>query len=149
MAKAADKSTQTTGMLGPEGAGPCLPAPAASLVRPSRATHCSTTPRVEVAPAVDHHQEEGVQPGCATVEPMSWRADELKGRLAAALEELRQLSGALERSRDIGAAIGILMVTHRVTRETAFKMLCLVSSHQNRKVHVVAGDVVTTGDLPL
>ena len=41
------------------------------------------------------------------------------------------------------------MVTHRVTRETAFKMLCLVSSHQNRKVHVVAGDVVTTGDLPL
>ena len=80
---------------------------------------------------------------------MTWRADELKGRLAAALEELRQLSGALERSRDIGAAIGILMVTHRVTRETAFKMLCLVSSHQNRKVHVVAGDVVTTGDLPL
>ena len=121
----------------------------ALIATASRETHSSPKRPVEVTPAVDHHQEEGVQPGCATVEPMSWRADELKGRLAAALEELRQLSGALERSRDIGAAIGILMVTHRVTRETAFKMLCLVSSHQNRKVHVVAGDVVTTGDLPL
>jgi hypothetical protein len=58
------------------------------------------------------------------------------------------LQVALEGSREIGAAIGVLMSHHRVTQQVAFAMLSTASQQLNRKLRVVAGQVVETGDLP-
>ena len=58
------------------------------------------------------------------------------------------LQAALESSREIGAAIGVLMSYHRVTREVAFELLRSASQRLNRKLRDVAGEVVQTGTLP-
>lgn len=58
------------------------------------------------------------------------------------------LMQALTTSRQIGAAVGILMVTHKITEEQAFLMLRDSSQHLNRKLRDVAGQVAETGMLP-
>ena len=66
-------------------------------------------------------------------------------RLDAAESRALQLEAALDHSRDIGAAIGILMALRRVTREQAFDELRRASMARNVKLHVLALEVVETG----
>lgn len=68
-------------------------------------------------------------------------------RLDAAESRAIQLEMALTHSRDIGAAIGILMGLSRLTREQAFEELRLASMARNVKLHVLATHVVETGSL--
>ncbi len=58
------------------------------------------------------------------------------------------LRSALDSSRQIGAAIGILMAHHRVTQESAFELLRRASQQLQRKLRDVATTVVETGALP-
>lgn len=58
------------------------------------------------------------------------------------------LERALSASRQIGAAIGILMATYKVTEDQAFDMLRGSSQHLNRKLRDIASAVTETGDLP-
>ncbi len=67
---------------------------------------------------------------------------------ARARERAGHLERALENSRTIGVAMGILMGQHKITREQAFDLLRLASQTTNRKLADVAGDVQETGALP-
>jgi hypothetical protein len=75
------------------------------------------------------------------------------GALAASAasnrERAHQLQRALETSRDIGMAIGILMHQHKLTRSQAFDLLRIASQNSNRKVHEIAVEVADTGVLTL
>jgi AmiR/NasT family two-component response regulator len=68
-------------------------------------------------------------------------------RLDAAESRARQLEAALDHSRDIGAAIGILMALRRLTREQAFDHLRRASMARNVTLHVLALEVVETGSV--
>jgi AmiR/NasT family two-component response regulator len=67
--------------------------------------------------------------------------------LLAARETIRQLTEALDTSRDIGAATGILMSQFGVTQEQAFDLLRRVSQNRNIKLRDIARDVIYTGTL--
>ena len=58
------------------------------------------------------------------------------------------LEKALESGRRIGAAMGILMATRRLTEPQAFDALRVASQHSQRKLRDVAEDVLLTGELP-
>lgn len=68
--------------------------------------------------------------------------------LYEAEDRAENLQAALQSSRDIGAAIGVVMSHHKVTREAAFDLLRTASQQLNRKLRDVAGEVVDTGTLP-
>jgi hypothetical protein len=68
--------------------------------------------------------------------------------LYEAEEQSTNLRSALDSSRQIGAAIGILMAHHKVTQDSAFNLLRLTSQQLQRKLRDVAADVVETGALP-
>ncbi|MCW2545611.1 MAG: hypothetical protein JWN96_71 [Mycobacterium sp.] len=57
------------------------------------------------------------------------------------------LQNAVESNRDIGIAIGILMASHKITREAAFDLLRITSQGSHRKLREVAADVMDTGTL--
>ncbi|GAA3240629.1 GAF and ANTAR domain-containing protein [Pseudonocardia petroleophila] len=59
-----------------------------------------------------------------------------------------QLRAALDRRDVIGQAKGILMERHRITAEAAFARLSAASQSVNRKLVVVAEQLVATGVLP-
>lgn len=61
--------------------------------------------------------------------------------------EIFHLRRALESNREIGAAVGVLMAQHRVTREQAFDLLRMASQNSHRKLVDIARDVVETGTL--
>ena len=64
-----------------------------------------------------------------------------------AAEKSGQLRSAL-RSRDvIGQAKGILMERYKITADQAFEILIQASQRSNRKLHVVAEELTTTGRL--
>ncbi|HST49601.1 GAF domain-containing protein [Jatrophihabitans sp.] len=67
---------------------------------------------------------------------------------AAQREQNQHLRNALETNRDIGVAIGILMATRLVTKQQAFDALRITSQHTHRKLHLIALDVIETGELP-
>ena len=69
-------------------------------------------------------------------------------RLETAEAEARHLRRALEHSRDIGTAVGVLMAFHKVTQDEAFEMIRCSSQHHNEKVHALALEVISTGALP-
>lgn len=73
------------------------------------------------------------------------RLDASYRELSAQNEHLRL---ALDSNRDIGAAIGILMYSRKVTREAAFELLRSTSQRQHRKLRDVAEEVLRTGQLP-
>ena len=73
---------------------------------------------------------------------------ELLDRVETAELEAHNLRRALERSRDIGTAVGVLMALRKVTRDEAFELLRRTSQDHNRKVHALALDVISTGVLP-
>ena len=66
---------------------------------------------------------------------------------ATAQDKVAQLREALSSNREIGIAMGILMATRKVTRTAAFELLRLASLNGNRKLFLVAADVVDTGTL--
>lgn len=57
------------------------------------------------------------------------------------------LQEALRTSRMIGAAIGIVMAYRNVSEVEAFSILSRASQNANRKVRVLADEVVTSGDI--
>jgi AmiR/NasT family two-component response regulator len=62
-----------------------------------------------------------------------------------------ELREALHTFRRIGAAIGIVMANRQVTEAEAFLILSKASQNTNRKVRVIADEVVDSGnvsDLP-
>jgi len=75
-----------------------------------------------------------------------------QGALAIAAErrqgEVVNLKRALESSREIGVALGILMNEHKISRSRAFDLLRIASQNSNRKLRDVAADVAHTGTLP-
>ncbi len=68
---------------------------------------------------------------------------------ANARDRAEHLTRALQNSREIGVAMGILMAAHKLTRAQAFDLLRMASQHTNRKLAAVAIDVADTGTLPL
>lgn len=61
-------------------------------------------------------------------------------------EHAAHLEEALRSSRRIGAAIGIVMANRRVSEDVAFEMLSRASQDGNRKLRLVAEDIVHSGD---
>ena len=76
-------------------------------------------------------------------------ADQLAHQIVVLRDKVDNLEIALAQSRDIGVAMGIVMATEKVTRDCAFDRLRTVSQNQNRKLHLVADDVIETGGLPV
>jgi transcriptional regulator with GAF, ATPase, and Fis domain len=66
----------------------------------------------------------------------------------AAAQEIEHLHTALTRRTEIGQAEGILMERFGITGARAFEVLRRVSSHSNRKLQVVALELVETRRLP-
>jgi GAF domain-containing protein len=64
-------------------------------------------------------------------------------------ERVEHLDQALVTSRQIGAAIGVLMARNLMTQDEAFELLRRASQHLNRKLRDVAADVLDTGQLPV
>jgi ANTAR domain/GAF domain len=67
---------------------------------------------------------------------------------ADAQAKSRNLLRALETSREIGMAMGIIMATHKVPRDQAFDLLRIASQHRHRKLAEIAAEVAETGTLP-
>lgn len=74
---------------------------------------------------------------------------QLQHDLEEARLQVATLTAALESNREIGAAVGIVMQRHLLTREKAFELLRVVSQCRNRKLRDIARDVVDTGELDL
>jgi hypothetical protein len=74
------------------------------------------------------------------------RLAELAERRKATADHLEV---ALSSNREIGVAVGILMVNHQLTDEQAFDLLSRVSQHLNRKLRVIALEVARTGAIEL
>jgi hypothetical protein len=64
------------------------------------------------------------------------------------VEDVGNLTAALETSRQIGIAVGIVMASHRVPSDEAFALLRRSSMDLNRKLHDVAQEVELTGWVP-
>lgn len=67
--------------------------------------------------------------------------------LAAAQEKIRNLELALQTSRRIGMAVGILMARYRLREDEAFGALRRASQNSHRKIREIADEIVYTGDL--
>ncbi|MDQ2838179.1 MAG: GAF and ANTAR domain-containing protein [Actinomycetota bacterium] len=68
--------------------------------------------------------------------------------LLAAEEHSANLETALQSSREIGIALGIVMAHRKITQEAAFDLLRAASQNLHRKLRDVAGEVMQTGALP-
>lgn len=67
---------------------------------------------------------------------------------AASAESADSLRAALETSRLIGAATGMLAERHGITPDAAFDLLRAVSNHTNRKLSDLAEEFMSRGELP-
>lgn len=67
---------------------------------------------------------------------------------ATANDKADSLLAALQNSREIGIAIGVLMTRHKITRERAFDLLRIESQRTHRRVASIALEVADTGELP-
>jgi hypothetical protein len=68
--------------------------------------------------------------------------------LVAAEDHSANLETALQSSREIGMALGILMAHRKITHEHAFDLLRSASQNLHRKLRDVAAEVMETGTLP-
>lgn len=111
----------------------------------------STLPVRQPAPndgaAVTTHVDPAFRatPGADRLAPVEAYLLEALERLDTAETKAIQLEAALEHSREIGAAIGVLMALRKLTQEQAFDLLRRASMAQNVKLHVLAVRVVETG----
>jgi AmiR/NasT family two-component response regulator len=71
----------------------------------------------------------------------------LRADLAAATELAENLRHAQFSNRRIGAAIGILMASRKITEEQAFDLLRQASQHTHLKLRDLAEEVIHTGEL--
>jgi PAS domain S-box-containing protein len=103
----------------------------------------AATPHEATPPTTEAHRLQ------LLTENIGWAAREeaLRHALDQAQARADQLSEALQSNRDIGAAIGILMAQHRVTKEQAFDLLRRASQEKHLKLHNIALDVLDTGVL--
>ncbi|MEV4702859.1 GAF and ANTAR domain-containing protein [Actinoplanes sp. NPDC049316] len=67
---------------------------------------------------------------------------------ATARRRTAELTEALQSSRLIGMALGVVMAHRRSTPEQAFDVLRRASQRSNRKVREVAAEIVETGQVP-
>ena len=65
--------------------------------------------------------------------------------LAAARAQVEELGRALQSSRQIGMAMGILMERHRLAPDRAFQVLRQMSQRRNVKLREVADAIVEPG----
>jgi AmiR/NasT family two-component response regulator len=72
-----------------------------------------------------------------------------RAELARTRDQVTNLKVALQTSRCIGMAVGILMSRRGLTEKDAFHTLRRVSQQTNRKLRDVAEHVVYVGDLPV
>lgn len=147
--------------------GPCLEASADKAVRlDNDITKASKWPRLAAAiidrtpvravlavPLVDEDRRSGAlnifsdRPDVFTDDAVTTAAI-LAGfasvSLAAADSSARatELEAGLQTSREIGAAVGILMATHHIGQDEAFEMLSQASQRLNRKLRDIAGGIV-------
>jgi GAF domain-containing protein len=147
--------------------GPCLEASADKVVQlDNDITQASEWPRLAAAlvdrtpvravlavPLVDEDRRSGAlnifadHPNAFTKDSVTTAAI-LAGfasvSLAAADSSARatELEAGLLTSREIGAAVGILMATHRISQEEAFDMLSQASQRLNRKLRDIASGIV-------
>ena len=77
------------------------------------------------------------------VSTIAWQRGERTARDAVSKAE--HLGVALQSSRQIGAAIGIIMSLHKVPEAAAFDVLRMASQRSNRKLRDLAVDVIETG----
>lgn len=80
-----------------------------------------------------------------------WADDDVPGPVVGELnDKVTNLHRALQSRDTIGMAKGILMTTLHLTPDEAFDLLRIASQHdqQQRKVVVIAEEVVHTGELP-
>lgn len=92
----------------------------------------------------DNHAIENVQMRSqATIDHEIIRDLQAEGLIAQ--EAIANLQIALKSARVIGAAIGIIMASMKLTEEDAFAALRSASQHTNVKLRDVAADVVLTG----
>lgn len=63
-------------------------------------------------------------------------------------QDAENLRAALQSSRQIGTAVGIVMAQRLVTSEDAFAELREASSRLNRKLNDIAAEVERTGEIP-
>jgi hypothetical protein len=63
-----------------------------------------------------------------------------------AMEHAAHLEEALRSARLIGAAMGVVMAVRKVTEADAFMILKAASQHTNRKLRLLAEEVVRSGD---
>lgn len=66
----------------------------------------------------------------------------------AAHTKAENLLRSLESNREIGVAVGVLMVRYALTREQAFDVLRVASQNGNRKLAAIAVEVADTGLAP-
>ena len=59
-----------------------------------------------------------------------------------------QIRAALDSSRIIGTAVGIVMASYRLTAHQGFQLLVTASQNNNRKLRDIAALVASTGELP-
>jgi hypothetical protein len=72
---------------------------------------------------------------------------ELQAEGLISTERAVNLETALQTARMIGAAVGIVMGRYRIREAEAFELLKKASQDSNRKLRLVAEDVVLTGDI--
>lgn len=68
--------------------------------------------------------------------------------LADTSAHAENLAKALETSRQIGTAIGIVMTEYKITNDAAFDLLRVASQQLHRKLHDIADEVILTGAIP-
>jgi hypothetical protein len=76
---------------------------------------------------------------------------ELQGEGVLSREHAAQMEEALRSSRRIGMAMGVVMASREVSEEVAFAILAKASSVTNRKLRIIANEVVrdvNVSDLP-
>lgn len=112
--------------------------------------------RAEEAYRLARAREEQLDQNHHRIEELETRVDvdralicELRAEDMVNQERSAHLEEALRTSREIGAAIGILMASRRLTEEASFALLVRTSQHTNRKVRDLAAEVVRTGDLSM
>jgi len=102
----------------------------------------------DVTPAIDRAAVESAQPPLpGTVEQLMAALVHERQFSAELRDQNENLHIALESNRRIGMALGIVMLSHKVTAEAAFAILRRASQRTHRKVRDIAEDVIERGCL--
>ena len=73
---------------------------------------------------------------------------ELQAEGLISSDHAAHLELALQAARTIGAAMGVVMTVYRVSDVGAFELLKKASNDSNRKLRLLAEEVVLTGEVP-